>query len=134
MDAYIWRENTVLQKGETNVSEMIKRLAEDLENNEQLYQELTEFEGTPEELIGWLNGRGYELAAGELAEIASRHGSGLSDQALEDVAGGTTGGISEEMSLKLQVQMERRSKIIQTLSNILKKISNTQDGMISNIK
>ena len=33
------------------------------------------------------------------------------------------GGISEEDSLKLQITMDRRAKLIQTLSNILKKIS-----------
>jgi hypothetical protein len=44
------------------------------------------------------------------------------------------GGLSEELSLKLQILMDRRSKIIQTLSNILKKISQTSDSIISNIK
>jgi hypothetical protein len=46
----------------------------------------------------------------------------------------TLGGLSEELSLKLQLLMDRRSKIIQTLSNILKKISQTSDSLISNIK
>jgi len=44
------------------------------------------------------------------------------------------GGFSEELSLKLQILMDHRSKIIQTLSNILKKISQTSDSIISNIK
>ena len=44
------------------------------------------------------------------------------------------GGLSEELSLKLQIMTERRSKIIQTLSNILKKISKTSDTIITNIK
>ena len=44
------------------------------------------------------------------------------------------GGISDELSLKLQILTERRSKIIQTLSNILKKISQTSDTIIANIK
>jgi hypothetical protein len=46
----------------------------------------------------------------------------------------TLGGLSEELSLKLQILMDRRAKIIQTLSNILKKISQTSDTLISNIK
>lgn len=46
----------------------------------------------------------------------------------------TLGNLSEELSLKLQIQTERRQKIIQTLSNILKKISSTSDTLISNIK
>ena len=44
------------------------------------------------------------------------------------------GGISEETGLKLQIAMERRSKIIQTLSNILKKISQTSDAITNNLK
>lgn len=44
------------------------------------------------------------------------------------------GGLSAEISLKLQIALERRAKIIQTLSNILKKISNTSDSIIKNIK
>ncbi len=42
--------------------------------------------------------------------------------------------VSEAAFLVLQIAMERRSKIIQTLSNILKKISDTQQGLISNTK
>jgi len=44
------------------------------------------------------------------------------------------GGLSEELSLKIQILTDRRSKIIQTLSNILKKISQTSDTIIANIK
>ncbi len=44
------------------------------------------------------------------------------------------GGLSEELSLKIQILMDRRSKIIQTLSTILKKISQTSDTIITNIK
>ncbi len=44
------------------------------------------------------------------------------------------GGLSEELSLKLQILTDRRSKIIQTLSTILKKISQTSDTIIANIK
>ena len=40
----------------------------------------------------------------------------------------------EELSLKLQVMMDRRSKIIQTISIILKKISSSEDTIINNIK
>ena len=46
----------------------------------------------------------------------------------------TLGNLSEELSLKIQIQTDRRQKIIQTLSNILKKTSNTSDTLISNIK
>ena len=44
------------------------------------------------------------------------------------------GGLSEEMSLRLQMAMDRRSKFIQTLSQMMKRISTTQDVLVQNIK
>ena len=40
----------------------------------------------------------------------------------------------EMTSLKLQVTMNRRSKFIETLSNIMRKISSTQDSVVQNLK
>jgi hypothetical protein len=42
--------------------------------------------------------------------------------------------MSEMTSLRLQMTMERRSKFIQTLSNIMLKISSTQDSIVQNLK
>lgn len=42
--------------------------------------------------------------------------------------------ISEMASLRLQMMMDRRSKFISTLSNIMKKISTTQDTLVQNLK
>ena len=42
--------------------------------------------------------------------------------------------ISEMTSLRLQMLMDRRSKFLQTLSNIMKKISSTQDALVENLK
>jgi putative addiction module CopG family antidote len=42
--------------------------------------------------------------------------------------------MSEMTSLHLQMMMDRRSKILSTLSNILKKLSSTQESIIQNIK
>ena len=42
--------------------------------------------------------------------------------------------MSEMTSLKLQVTMNRRSKFIETLSNIMRKISSTQDSVVQNLK
>jgi hypothetical protein len=42
--------------------------------------------------------------------------------------------ISEITSLRLQMMMDRRSKFISTLSNIMKKISATQDTLVQNLK
>jgi phenylalanyl-tRNA synthetase alpha subunit len=40
----------------------------------------------------------------------------------------------EESSLRLQMMMDRRSKFISTLSNIMKKISAAQDTLVQNLK
>lgn len=42
--------------------------------------------------------------------------------------------LSEMTSLRLQIIMDRRSKFLSTLSNILKKISDTQDALVQNLK
>lgn len=42
--------------------------------------------------------------------------------------------MSEMNSLRLQMTIDRRSKFISTLSNIMKKISTTQDTLVQNIK
>jgi ketosteroid isomerase-like protein len=42
--------------------------------------------------------------------------------------------MSEMTSLRLQMMMDRRSKFISTLSNIMKKVSTTQDTLIQNLK
>jgi hypothetical protein len=42
--------------------------------------------------------------------------------------------MSEMTSLRLQMAMDRRSKFISTLSNIMKKISETQDTVVQNLK
>ena len=42
--------------------------------------------------------------------------------------------LSEMSSLRLQMMMDRRSKFISTLSNIMKKISTTQDTLVQNLK
>jgi len=42
--------------------------------------------------------------------------------------------MSEMTSLRLQMTMDRRSKFIETLSNIMKKISTTADTQVQNLK
>lgn len=43
-------------------------------------------------------------------------------------------GMNEEDALRLQKMMDRRSKMMSTLSNMMKKISSTQDGLVQNLK
>lgn len=47
---------------------------------------------------------------------------------------GRTDEISEMNALRLQMSMDRRSKFISILSNIMKKISSTQNTIVQNIK
>jgi hypothetical protein len=42
--------------------------------------------------------------------------------------------MSQMTSLRLQMMMDRRSKFISTLSNIMKKVSTTQDTLVQNLK
>ncbi len=44
------------------------------------------------------------------------------------------GDISEMMTLRLQMAMDRRSKMMSTLSNIMKKISDTAEAITQNLK
>ncbi|MBE3112835.1 MAG: hypothetical protein IMZ46_20380 [Acidobacteria bacterium] len=55
---------------------------------------------------------------------------------LDDLQGNLDGmnEISEMTSLRLQMTMDRRSKFIQTLSNMMKKIGTTQETLAQNIK
>lgn len=46
----------------------------------------------------------------------------------------TLSEMSEMTSLRLQMAMDRRSKFVATLSNVMKKISTTQDGIVANLK
>jgi hypothetical protein len=48
--------------------------------------------------------------------------------------GDTIGDLGEELSLKLQMYQERRSKFFETLSNMMKKMADTSGGMIANLK
>ena len=54
----------------------------------------------------------------------------------DDIQGNLDGmnEMSEMTSLRLQVTMDRRSKFIETLSNIMKKIGTTQETLVQNIK
>lgn len=52
----------------------------------------------------------------------------------EDLSGNGSDGISETTALRLQGMMDRRSKFMSTLSNLMKKTSDTQKSVIQNLK
>lgn len=68
--------------------------------------------------------RANQAVAVQLEQILSDALKGL-DSASE---------MSEMTSMRLQMMLDRRAKFISTLSNILKKISSTQDTLTQNIK
>ncbi len=47
---------------------------------------------------------------------------------------GTTSEMSETQSLELQMTMDRMSKLLETMSNIMKKMSDTGSSIIQNMK
>lgn len=80
-----------------------------------------------------------EALAKELLELATKYDFEFSDEELSEaeldsVAGGATEGISDMMSMELQQTMDRRAKFVQTMSNLMKKISSTQDTIVQNMK
>ncbi len=58
----------------------------------------------------------------------------MSDEELDKVNGGTELGGPSDDQLRRQQQLARRSKAFETLSNVQKKISNTQDTITQNLK
>jgi len=61
------------------------------------------------------------------------NGGELTDQALDGVYGGTS-ELGEELSLRLQMAMDRTSKMMSMLSNVMKKVSDTSSGITQNLK
>ena len=56
----------------------------------------------------------------------------LSSKAQDDLS--SMSDMSELMSMRLQLLMDRRSKFLETISNVLKKVSSTADEIVANIK
>ena len=77
-------------------------------------------------------------AARAPAGFAQREVATLRDlRALHDELKGKLDSLnqtSEMTSLRLQMLMDRRSKFISTLSNIMKKLASTQDAIVQNLK
>ena len=63
-------------------------------------------------------------------KITGKSVHNLSTELLREIMGKMT----DELSMRLQIVMDRRAKIIQTLSNIIKKMSQTTDSIIRNLK
>ena len=53
---------------------------------------------------------------------------------LDKVTGGDLGDLGETESLRLQMAMDNKSKLLETLSNVLKEESNTASAITKNLK
>ena len=58
----------------------------------------------------------------------------LTTVTLDTVTGAGMSDMSEVHSMRLQTVMDNRSKFFQTLSNVMKKIDDTSDPIIQNIR
>jgi hypothetical protein len=58
----------------------------------------------------------------------------LNMEALDTVTGGDMGDMSEMQSMRLQMAMDNRSKFVESLSNIMKEMSNTASQITKNLK
>jgi hypothetical protein len=67
---------------------------------------------------------------------AGGQGAGIIESIMNGLQGNLDGmhQLSEMASLRMQAMMDRRSKLIETLSNIMKKSSTTQDTLVQNLK
>lgn len=106
----------------------VERLNLDLGRDERLLRELTAVAGRAEDVDRWLESRGYRLNEEELAQVSAALGEELCDEDLDPVSGGAGD------SLALQNSLDRRSRLLTTMSNIMGATSGTADTLIDNLK
>jgi hypothetical protein len=79
-----------------------------------------------DDVVAFAARKGYKLLADD--------GDELADAQLDKVAGGTDGSDDADLSLRLAAYAERRAKFQETLSNMMKKMSDTQNAIVNNLK
>ena len=76
-----------------------------------------------------------EALAKDLLELATKYDFEFSDEELSEAElDQVAGGATDTEMINLQMAMDRRSQFVQTMSNIMKKMSSTQDSIVQNIK
>jgi putative addiction module CopG family antidote len=81
-------------------------------------------------LVGGVRLVSTDLHNGNLADVAELRA--ILDKLRDQLD--SMNELSEMTSLRLQMAMDRRSKFMSTLSNVMKKISNTSDTLVQNLK
>ena len=115
MDLILWRH----AEAEENAADL-KDIMDELRKR---YERLCRWR----KLIADLHGRAAGAEAGDAASI----------RLANDVAAGQLQGLSDvtqEMQLRLQMIMDRRARFLETLSNIMKKQSDTAAAIVANLK
>jgi hypothetical protein len=78
---------------------------------------------------------GFEVRWDQFGALTEQEAAGLQQRiAREKRRSDTLGDLGEETSLKLQLIQERMNQFLATLSNILKKNSDTQSSIIDNLQ
>lgn len=130
------KEKTEKQGESRETSDESKRLDQAVFNPEEVVEQEQDFqkaEAVEEAFVEVVEST--EMQAEADSEVEMERPSDNSDlKEGEEGELDTLGGISEEMSLRLQIQMERKQKVIQTLSNTIKNISDTSDSIMRNLK
>lgn len=76
----------------------------------------------------------HDVAASQPRQRVARSAELDAYLAREKASKDSLSEMSEEEQLKLQMAMDRRSKALETISNLMKKASDTQQGVVKNIK
>jgi hypothetical protein len=73
----------------------------------------------------------------ELLETVAREDAQLAERLrseYEELFVGTDDDFGETTSVRLQMALDRRSKLLETLSNVLKKLADTEGSIVQNLK
>ena len=116
---------------QTDARSFLERVAKNEEFLRNLMSELGTADGSPQQLIEAGSRHGLAFTESELAEaLAERQKTSqveLGDTELEAVSGGTD-------ALRMQMATDRMSRIMSTMSNMLKKQQETPNAIVSNMK
>jgi hypothetical protein len=131
-------QRSAIRAAVEKMRELLPRLQADLRRHSNLY----DLAPVPPEIVGWR--QELRIISDLMRKTPSwttfvdREAVDMADlRAVGDDLKGkldSMNEMSEMTSLRLQMMMDRRSKFISTLSNIMKKVSTTQESVTQNLK
>jgi hypothetical protein len=131
-------QRSAIRAAVEKMREFLPRLQADLRRHSNLH----DLAPVPLEIVGWRQELGIisdlMRKTPSWTIFVERDAVDMADlRAVEDDLKGkldSMNELSEMTSLRLQMMMDRRSKFITTLSNIMKKVSTTQESITQNLK